>query len=70
MAGRGKTSFNKRLKEQKRAEKRQEKDARRQQRKLESQSGEKPDLDAIEAGETAPDSEAVTGEAAENREAE
>ena len=54
MAGRGKTSFNKRLKEQKRAEKRQEKDVRRQQRKLESQSlsDQKPDLDVSESVET------------------
>ena len=38
MPGRGRTTYNKRLKEQKRAEKRQEKEARRQLRKLEAQT--------------------------------
>ena len=37
MPGRGRTTYNKRLKEQKRAEKRQEKEARRQLRKLGTQ---------------------------------
>jgi len=63
MAGRGKTSFNKRLKEQKRAEKRQEKDARRQQRKLGGLpgSGDKEELEVNEAGEiVTSDGEPVT----------
>lgn len=38
MPGRGRTTYNKRLKEQKRAEKRQEKEARRQLRKLGTQT--------------------------------
>jgi len=38
MPGRGRTTYNKRLKEQKRAEKRQEKEARRQLRKLATQA--------------------------------
>lgn len=38
MPGRGRTTYNKRLKEQKRAEKRQEKETRRQLRKLGAQN--------------------------------